>query len=223
MLTCLESAMTEITPTTILRFLECAAAQITAHREELIQLDSPIGDADHGANLDRGFSAVLARAITTQEAAAPDDIGAIFKHAGMTLVSTVGGSSGPLYGTFFIRAGTTLANKASATPEEFVTALASGVEGIMARGRATAGEKTMLDTLVPFVQALQTGLQSGQPFLAALDQAIQAAESGMRSTIPMLATKGRASYLGERSIGHQDPGATSAYYLVLALREACSE
>jgi phosphoenolpyruvate---glycerone phosphotransferase subunit DhaL len=212
-----------ITTNTILRFLERAAARIAEHREELTLLDSPIGDADHGANLDRGFSAVLARLLAAQDTEAVQDVGTLLKTAGTTLVSTVGGSSGPLYGTFFIRAGMALTEQQTVTIAEFVDALAAGLEGIMARGRAKAGEKTMIDTFAPFIQTLRATLVEDLPLPLAIDRAVVAAETGMRATIPMLATKGRASYLGERSIGHQDPGATSAYYLILALQEAIAE
>ncbi len=215
--------MNQITSNNLLRFLERAAARIAEQREELILLDSPIGDADHGANLDRGFSAVLAKLLAAQDQLPEQDLGTLLKTAGTTLVSTVGGSSGPLYGTFFIRAGNVLAGKMVASPSELAQALAAGVEGIMARGRAMPGEKTMIDTLAPFVAILQAGLSEDMAFSLALGRAIIAAEQGMRSTIPMQATKGRASYLGERSIGHQDPGATSSYYLVLALQEALVE
>ncbi len=206
----------EVTTTTLRRFLELAAQQISARRDELTQLDAPIGDADHGANLDRGFTAVMARVAGSEEL----DTGALLKLVGTTLVSTVGGSSGPLYGTFFIRAGAHLAGQELVAPETLAEALAAGLAGVMARGRAQPGEKTMVDALAPAIEALQTALAAGADLPEGLRHAAEAAEAGMRATIPMRATKGRASYLGERSIGHQDPGATSACYLVQALRDA---
>jgi dihydroxyacetone kinase-like protein len=209
----------QITANHTIRFLERVAERIADRREELTLLDSPIGDADHGSNLDRGFSAVLVRL----PALADQDIGTILRQAGTTLVSTVGGSSGPLYGTAFIRAGGILAGKHSANAEELLAALEAGLEGIIARGKAQPGEKTMIDTLAPATVAFRAAVADHVELPEALRRAVAAAEIGMRATIPMLATKGRASYLGERSIGHQDPGATSAYYLVLSLLEVVLE
>jgi dihydroxyacetone kinase-like protein len=209
----------QITADHTIRFLERVAERIADRREELTLLDSPIGDADHGANLDRGFSAVLARL----PALADQDIGTILRQAGTTLVSTVGGSSGPLYGTAFIRAGGILAGKHSANAEELLAALEAGLEGIIARGKAQPGEKTMIDTLAPATAAFRAAVAEHVELPEALRRAVAAAEIGMRATIPMLATKGRASYLGERSIGHQDPGATSAYYLLLSFLEVVLE
>jgi dihydroxyacetone kinase-like protein len=154
---------------------------------------------------------------------ADQDIGTILRQAGTTLVSTVGGSSGPLYGTAFIRAGGILAGKHSANAEELLAALDAGLEGIIARGKAQPGEKTMIDTLAPCAAAFRAAVADHQELPEALRRAVAAAEAGMRATIPMLATKGRASYLGERSIGHQDPGATSAYYLLLSFLEVVLE
>jgi dihydroxyacetone kinase-like protein len=204
-----------ITADTVIRFLEGVAATIKEHRDELTQLDSPIGDADHGINLDRGFSAVLAKLPTV----ADKDIGTILKTTGMTLVSTVGGASGPLYGTAFIRAGMTLADRYEMNEADLVAALEAALEGIMARGKAQRGEKTMVDAIGPGVDALKQAQADGADLVTAMRRAVDAVEAGMQSTIPMLATKGRASYLGERSIGHQDPGATSAYYMARVLLE----
>jgi dihydroxyacetone kinase-like protein len=209
----------QITADHTIRFLERVAKRIADRREELTLLDSPIGDADHGSNLDRGFSAVLVRL----PALADQDIGTILRQAGTTLVSTVGGSSGPLYGTAFIRAGGILAGKHSANAEELLAALEAGLEGIIARGKAQPGEKTMIDTLAPATAAFRVAVAEHVELPEALRRAVAAAEIGMRATIPMLATKGRASYLGERSIGHQDPGATSAYYLLLSFLEVVLE
>jgi dihydroxyacetone kinase-like protein len=204
-----------ITAEHVIRFIEGVAARIKEHRDELTQLDSPIGDADHGINLDRGFTAVLAKLPTV----ADKDIGTILKTTGMTLVSTVGGASGPLYGTAFMRAGMALADRHELTEADVVTALEAALEGIMARGKAQRGEKTMVDAIAPGVEVLKEAQARGEDFRTALRRSVEAVEAGMKATIPMLATKGRASYLGERSIGHQDPGATSAFYMAQVLLE----
>jgi phosphoenolpyruvate---glycerone phosphotransferase subunit DhaL len=199
----------------VIRFLEGVAAQIKDHRDELTQLDSPIGDADHGVNLDRGFTAVLGKLPTV----ADKDIGTILKTTGMTLVSTVGGASGPLYGTAFIRAGMALADRYELTEGDVVAALEAALEGIIARGKANPGDKTMVDAIKPGVEALKEAIAGGADFVTAVQKGVSATEAGMKSTIPMLALKGRASYLGERSIGHQDPGATSAFYIAQVILE----
>lgn len=204
-----------ITSEHVIRFVEGVAARIKEHRDELVQLDSAIGDADHGINLDRGFTAVLAKLPTV----ADKDIGTILKTVGMTLVSTVGGASGPLYGTAFMRAGMALVDRQQLGPAELVVALEAAMEGIMARGKAQRGEKTMLDAIGPGIDVLKQAQTSGEDFMLAMRRAVDAVEQGMKSTIPMLATKGRASYLGERSIGHQDPGATSSFYMAQVLLE----
>jgi dihydroxyacetone kinase-like protein len=205
----------QITAEHVIRFLEGVAAQIKNHRDELTQLDSPIGDADHGVNLDRGFTAVLGKLPTV----ADKDIGTILKTTGMTLVSTVGGASGPLYGTAFIRAGMALADRYELTEGEVVAALEAALEGIVARGKANRGDKTMVDAIGPGIDALKEAQANGEDFLIAMRKAVAATEAGMKETIPMLALKGRASYLGERSIGHQDPGATSAFYIAQVMLE----
>lgn len=204
-----------ITVDHVIRFIEGVAARIKEHRDELVQLDSAIGDADHGINLDRGFTAVLAKLPTV----ADKDIGTILKTVGMTLVSTVGGASGPLYGTAFMRAGMALADRQELGPAEIVAALEAAMEGIMARGKAQRGEKTMLDAIGPGIDVLKQSQASGEDFVSAMRRAVAAVEEGMKATIPMLATKGRASYLGERSIGHQDPGATSSFYIAQVMLE----
>jgi dihydroxyacetone kinase-like protein len=208
-----------ITSRDIIAFLERAAQLITEHSSTLTELDAAIGDADHGANLERGFNAVRAKL----DGLADQDIGTIMRTAGSTLVSTVGGSSGPLYGTAFIRAGTVLAGKTSITPEEWLAAAEAGLDGIIARGKARAGEKTLIDAIEPAIAAYRAALAEGVSMSEMLRRSAAAAEAGAQATIPMLATKGRASYLGDRSIGHQDPGATSAYYLTLALLEVVEE
>lgn len=205
----------QITADTVIRFIEGVAARVKEHRDELTQLDSAIGDADHGANLDRGFTAVLAKLPTV----ADKDIGTILKTTGMTLVSTVGGASGPLYGTAYMRAGMALADRYEMTENELVVALEAALEGIIARGKAHRGEKTMVDAIAPGIEALKATLARGGEPREALQAGLQAVEQGMQATIPMLATKGRASYLGDRSIGHQDPGATSAFYMAQVMVE----
>lgn len=188
---------------------------IGENKDYLTSLDSAIGDADHGINMDRGFGAVMAKL----PAVAASDIGNILKTVGMTLVSTVGGAGGPLYGTFFMRAGAAVANKTELTAQDLLAALEAGLEGVQQRGKATPGEKTMVDALTPARDAMRAALQNGSDAGQALRAAADAAEAGMKATIPMLATKGRASYLGERSIGHQDPGATSSFLLLKTMSE----
>lgn len=199
----------QITAEHVIRFLEGVAATIKEHRDELTQLDSPIGDADHGINLDRGFTAVLAKLPTV----ADKDIGTILKTTGMTLVSTVGGASGPLYGTAFLRAGMALADRYELNEGEIVAALDAALEGIISRGKANRGDKTMVDAIAPGIDALKEAMANGADFVTAVRQAVAATEAGMKATIPLVALKGRASYLGDRSIGHQDPGATSSFYI----------
>jgi len=197
----------------VLRWLEACAKVLAENKDYLTQLDSAIGDADHGANMDRGFKAVMAKLPTV----ADKDIGTIFKTTGMTLVSTVGGAGGPLYGTFFMQAGAASANKMVLSLEEWTATLESAVNGVIARGKASLGDKTMVDALLPAVDALKQSLAGGVPPLAeALRRSASAAEQGMRDTIPLVARKGRASYLGERSAGHQDPGATSSFLILKA-------
>jgi dihydroxyacetone kinase-like protein len=189
--------------------LKCYRQRLSENKDYLTRLDSAIGDADHGANMDRGFAAVVDKL----PAVADKDIGAIFKTIGMTLVSTVGGAGGPLYGTWFMRAGMALDGKTEVTGEDLLAAFQGGLAGVQQRGKATTGEKTMVDAMTPACAAMQASLADGADTATALEAAAAAAEQGMVDTIPMLATKGRASYLGERSIGHQDPGATSSAML----------
>lgn len=196
-----------------LAWLQRAADALRANREYLTELDAAIGDADHGTNMDRGFTAVMNK-LHEANPATTSEPGAMFKTVGATLVSTVGGAAGPLYGTAFLRAGGALAGKETLDANDIAAALVAALEGIKARGRATRGEKTMIDALEPAIEAYKASLAGGADLTAALKAAADAAEEGMRATIPMLATKGRASYLGERSIGHQDPGATSMALLL---------
>lgn len=201
-----------ITREDVLEWIRAYAAVIADNREYLIELDAAIGDADHGANLDRGFKAVLAKLPEL----ADKDIGTILKTIGMTLVSTIGGASGPLYGTFFLQAGLKTAGKLELSLPDWVEALEAAVLGVTTRGKAEPGDKTMLDALVPALQALATCQADDAAVAQALSNSAEAARLGMEATRPMLARKGRASYLGERSVGHQDPGATSSYLLIQA-------
>jgi phosphoenolpyruvate---glycerone phosphotransferase subunit DhaL len=194
------------------------AAAVHTHRDELTRLDSAIGDADHGSNMDRGMAAVVA----ALDADAQPSAAALFKKTGMTLVSTVGGASGPLYGTLFLRVATAAGEVTELDGPAFAKALRAGLEGVVARGKAEAGDKTMFDALSPAVDALETALADGDPLPEALRTASAAADAGRDATTPMLARKGRASYLGERSVGHQDPGATSVALLVAAAAVALS-
>jgi len=193
------------------RWIRAFAAAVAENEEELTRLDSAIGDADHGANMNRGLKAVLAKL----DGAPPAGPSALLKQTGMTLVSTVGGASGPLYGTFFLRMATAIGDADPVDKKLFAAALRAGVEGVVARGKAEAGDKTMYDALAPAVDALDAAL-GGEDTSGALQAAADAAAQGRDATVPMLARKGRASYLGERSVGHQDPGATSATLLLQA-------
>jgi dihydroxyacetone kinase-like protein len=194
----------------VLTWLKNFRKVLADNRDYLTKLDSAIGDADHGINMDRGFGAVMAKLDPPPDG----DIAALLKTVGMTLVSTVGGAGGPLYGTFFMRAGAALTGKNELGAGELLAALEAGLEGIQQRGKAAAGEKTMVDALTPAREAMREVVERNGSVGEALDAAAAAAEAGMKATIPMLATKGRASYLGERSIGHQDPGATSSYLML---------
>jgi dihydroxyacetone kinase-like protein len=185
------------------------ARSIAGNKEELTALDSAIGDADHGTNMDRGMSA----AIAALDAAPPADPAALLKQVGMTLVSKVGGASGPLYGTFFLRMAGALGPE-PADDETFARALRAGLDGVIARGKAEPGDKTMLDALAPACDALDAALAAGEALGPALTAAAEAARKGRDATVPLVARKGRASYLGERSAGHQDPGATSTALLL---------
>ncbi len=208
--------MDAITRLEFTRWLMAFANLIAAHKDYLTELDSAIGDADHGINMERGFQAVLLKLPSI----ADQDIGSICKAVGMTLVSTVGGASGPLYGTLFLQMGAAAAGKQELSLAEWVAALGSGIDGVKKRGKAELGDKTMLDSLLPALDALQKSVMQGAGLEQALSQAEQAASQGMLATIPLVARKGRASYLGERSARHQDPGATSAHLLFEAALQA---
>lgn len=199
----------------VITWLEAFAAKLAENKEYLTDLDSPIGDADHGVNMDRGFQAVLEKLPTI----ANQDIGSVFKSVGMTLVSTVGGASGPLYGTYFMQLGMVTNGKLELTLEDWISALESGLDGVIRRGKANPGDKTMIDSLLPGLEAMKAAAASGSGVKEALQAGADAAEKGMKDTIPLVAKKGRASYLGERSAGHQDPGATSSFLLYQAAAE----
>ncbi len=196
-------------------WLRAFAAEVTARRDELTDLDAAIGDADHGVNMDRGMQAVAAK-VQADAVEPPGDValGPLFKTAGMTLVSTVGGAAGPLYGTLFLEMGKAAGGKATLTPEDWAAVVAAGAAGVQMRGKAEPGDKTMVDALLPAVEALRATAASGATLQAASRAAADAAAEGMRATTPLIARKGRASYLGERSAGHQDPGATSSWLLL---------
>jgi dihydroxyacetone kinase-like protein len=188
------------------------ATEVAEQRDYLTQLDSAIGDADHGANLDRGMTVVLA----AFEGPPSTTAAALLKRVGMTLVSNVGGASGPLYGTFFLRMATAAGEVESLDGATLAKALRAGLDGVVARGKAETGDKTMVDALAPAADALDAALAEQRPLPEALTAAAAAAAAGRDATTPMLARKGRASYLGERSVGHQDPGATSMALLIAA-------
>jgi dihydroxyacetone kinase-like protein len=214
----MRTSLETITRENILAWLAACATAMAENREYLIELDSAIGDADHGANMDRGFKAVLEKLPTQLET----DIGAILKAVGMTLVSTVGGAGGPLYGTFFLQAGMKTLGKTALNLSDWTEALQAAVEGVIQRGKAAAGDKTMLDALLPAVKALQYAQEQHAGLADALHESAEAARQGMLATIPLVARKGRASYLGERSAGHQDPGATSSYLILKAAADTWS-
>jgi dihydroxyacetone kinase-like protein len=199
-----------ITAPAVRRWIADYTAVIAEHREELVALDRAIGDADHGTNMDRGFK----KALEKLEATEGDDIGALLKVVAMALISSVGGAAGPLYGTLFLQMGAATAGRSELDLDGWTAALAAGVRGVQARGKAEPGDKTMLDALLPAVAALETARASGAELAAALQDSAEAAAEGMRQTIPLEAHKGRASYLGPRSVGHQDPGATSSHLLI---------
>jgi len=206
----LAGVTTMIDAAAVRSWLEAFAEEVAAHRDLLTQLDAAIGDADHGANLDRGLTAVVS-AVDGATDATP---GVLLKTTGMTLVSNVGGASGPLYGTLFLRMSGSAGVADTLDAAGFAAALRAGLEGVVARGKATAGDKTMYDALAPACDALEAALAEGAGLAEALERASAAADQGRDATTPMLARKGRASYLGERSVGHQDPGATSTAMLV---------
>jgi dihydroxyacetone kinase-like protein len=198
-----------------LGWVRAFSASVAENKDYLTKLDQAIGDADHGINMDRGMTAVLAKL----DGLEGEDIGALLKTVGMTLVSTVGGAAGPLYGTLFLQMGVATAGKSELEPEDWAAALDAAVQGVQMRGKAEPGDKTMVDALIPARDAFSAAVAEGASFEEALGRSAQAAEEGMQATIPLVAKKGRASYLGERSAGHQDPGATSSHLLLKTAAE----
>lgn len=195
------------------KWLTLCAQAMAEHRMELIELDRAIGDSDHGENMDRGFQAVLDKLAE----AAPETPGAALKLTAMTLMSKVGGAAGPLYGTAFLRAAAALGDTAEIAPETWAAALAAARDGIVARGKAEPGDKTMVDAWTPAAEAAKAAAATGSPdILTVLVAAAEAAEAGAVATDPLVARKGRASYLGERSAGHRDPGAASSALILRA-------
>jgi phosphoenolpyruvate---glycerone phosphotransferase subunit DhaL len=191
------------------------AEEMAEHRQELVRLDTAIGDGDHGTNMNRGMQ----KALEKLDASEPADPGAVLKTVAMALVSSVGGAAGPLYGTLLLQMGTSLADKPEVDLAEFTAAWRSGLTGVKARGKAELGDKTMIDALTPAIDAMEQAadLQAG------LQAAVDGAQQGMNATTPLVARKGRASYLGDRSAGHQDPGATSTYYLFKSAAETLAD
>mgnify|MGYP003835559657 CR=1 FL=1 len=206
-----------VTGPMIRAWIEKSAGVLAENRAYLTELDSPIGDADHGNNMERGYKAVL------EKLPAGDDIGAMLKSVAMTLISKVGGAAGPLYGTLFLDGSKPLQGKTSLTGEELAQFFDDAIAGVKKRGRSDVGMKTMLDALVPAAEAFRSETGKGSDMPASLRAAAAAARQGMEATVPMQAQRGRASYLGERSIGHQDPGATSSYLILQALSDAVEE
>jgi phosphoenolpyruvate---glycerone phosphotransferase subunit DhaL len=203
--------------TTIINWMQESATAVSDQCDYLTQLDSAIGDGDHGLNMRRGFDSVT-KALAGQEDSLPP--GRLLIVAGKTLVSTIGGASGPLWGTALRRAGRSLGDRTELDGEDLVASLEAALGGVVELGAASTGDKTMVDALAPAVAALRHAIEAERPITLALAAAAEAAEEGMRATIPMQARKGRASYLGERSVGHQDPGATSTALIVRALEAA---
>jgi phosphoenolpyruvate---glycerone phosphotransferase subunit DhaL len=199
-----------ITSSDVRDWIRAYAADIAEHRAELVRLDTAIGDGDHGTNMDRG----MRKAVEKMDGTEGDDIGAVLKAVGMALVSSVGGAAGPLYGTLFLQMGMATAGRDELDLAGWTAALEAGVKGVQARGKAEPGDKTMVDALLPAVEALRAAADDGGELAEALRRSADAAEEGMRATTPMEARRGRASYLGPRSVGHQDPGATSSHLLL---------
>lgn len=204
-----------VTRETTVDWMRRFADSMAEHRQQLVDLDTAIGDGDHGTNMDRGMK----KAMQKLAEAPPGDSGATLKAVAMALVSSVGGAAGPLYGTLLLQMGNTLAGRDEIDAVTFAAAWRRGLDGVVARGKAQPGDKTMVDALTPAVEALERA----DDLDAALADAAEAAEQGMYATTPLVARRGRASYLGERSAGHQDPGATSSYYLVKSAVEAFTQ
>lgn len=200
----------------LIKFIDIFNDKVQEHAQELTDLDQAIGDGDHGINMARGMNAVIEKMPTLADK--PMDF--ILKNVGMVLVSTVGGASGPLYGTAFMKAGAAIAGKDELSSDDVLLMFKAAIDGIQLRGKAEEKEKTMLDALMPATRALEDAIKSGADLSEALQLAEDAANEGVEFTKTIIATKGRATYVGERSIGHQDPGATSTYYLIQSAKEA---
>jgi dihydroxyacetone kinase-like protein len=198
-----------------LAWMQRFAEEMAEHRQELVRLDTAIGDGDHGTNMNRGMQKALEKLQASEQA----DPGAVLKAVAMALVSSVGGAAGPLYGTLLLQMGTAMAGQAEVDQAGFVAAFRAGLVGVKARGKAQLGDKTMIDALTPAIDALEQAAD----LTAGLTAAVDAAEQGMNATTPLVARKGRASYLGDRSAGHQDPGATSTYYLFKSAAETLAD
>jgi phosphoenolpyruvate---glycerone phosphotransferase subunit DhaL len=201
---------------TLLRWIGDSAAEMRRNRDYLVQLDAAIGDGDHGTNMNRGFEAVT-RAVSADQGSSP---GHLLVLVGRTLVGAVGGASGPLWGSAFRQMGKSLGDSATFDAPALVRALDAGLAAIVDLGAAEPGDKTMVDAFAPALTRLRDAIQGGESLTAAMRSAAEAAEAGMRATVPLQARRGRASYLGERSIGHQDPGATSTAMIIRALARA---
>jgi dihydroxyacetone kinase-like protein len=199
----------------VLRWVGALQKVFAENRQRLTDLDAAVGDGDFGISLDRGFTAVQAELTANP----PADLRAVFQNVATVLIKTMGGSSGPLFGTFFLRAGATCAGKSELAPADVVTMFQAGVEGIQQRGKAERGDKTMIDAWLPAVDAMRGALEAGSGLAEILERGAAAAEAGMRATITMQARKGRGSYLGERSVGHQDAGATATHMFFEAAEE----
>ncbi len=202
----------------LLAWIEALQQVYAENKQYLTELDAAIGDADHGINMNRGFNAAMAELEKTN----PQDITSTLKTVAMALIRTVGGAAGPLYGTFFLRASTVCTGKTELEPADVVALFEAGLDGVLQRGKAELNDKTMVDALTPALNSMKQAVEDGASLGEVLQQGTAAAEEGMKNTIPMLAKKGRASYLGERSIGHQDPGATSSYLMLKTAAEIWS-
>ncbi|MCR1897693.1 dihydroxyacetone kinase subunit DhaL [Irregularibacter muris] len=199
-----------ITSKSLLKIIQNIAEAIKSNKEYLTDLDNPIGDSDHGINMSKGFTAVLNKLEDLKD----KDCGTILKTVAMTLISTVGGASGPLYGTAFLKSSMVVSGKMDIDKQDAVKIFYEAIEGIKIRGKAQKGDKTMLDALIPAHEALEKAVENGEDTIMAFERAAIAAQEGVEFTKTIIARKGRASYLGERSIGHQDPGATSSYIII---------
>lgn len=199
----------------VIEVLIKVSEKIDKNKEYLTELDAAIGDGDHGLNMSKGFKAVSDKLLSEED----DNIGNILKKTGMTLVSNVGGASGPLYGTAFMKASMALKDKKEMNINDFLSALKLALEGIKSRGKSTEGEKTIIDALSPAIKSMEDSIKNGDSYIEVLEKGKDAALEGVEFTKTIKATKGRASYLGDRSIGHQDPGATSCFYILETIYE----